>query len=266
MSDERPSQNCPTDVLRLLFETDPHLFRFISGMAMGESRPLMEIVSDEAPPRLKEARKHVHSVWHLFELPQEHQKTFNFSRIHPTLRRMCFFLPQNEVAPNMFSLPFWTNITHLHVSARIPVSSPSSPFITENLFATMSQLTYLAFGNLRLREDNVDIAVSRLIALLTPSITLCIMPVLPAFRPSPADRDKWNTIVRGELDERIVVYWHGKLDFTLSDPFEEAFQMDDIAVVESLAVALDGVKSFWELGEDKLRKRRLRMKMIRMNC
>ncbi|KAH8822135.1 hypothetical protein DL96DRAFT_1620298 [Flagelloscypha sp. PMI_526] len=270
--------------------TDPHLFRFLLHTKKGNFKILDEMASPNASPRLMRARFYVHSLTHLFEMRKRsllqgyltllpnlqslclwmtpfpvdgHKKTFDFTQVHPSLRRMCFTLPGlYRLAEDAFSHPFWSNITHLHISLESNFSATFSSFAREELFGTMFNLTHLAFSDLEAEEDDIETALSRVIASLPPSLKLCLLPVLQSKSLfGNVDGERWNQIIQGQLDERIVVYWHNHIKFIPPVSEEYMVQMDVATSLQLWYDLRDGIESFWERGEAILEKRSSRQDM-----
>ncbi|KAH8814745.1 hypothetical protein DL96DRAFT_1684985 [Flagelloscypha sp. PMI_526] len=277
--------------------TDPHFFQIVEGSFLfGEYRIslLDRMCMSDASPRLVLARNYVRAAaWRNFVPQQSYIKQaldhfpnlvqlclwnnvfpfepkngswsslqpFEITQKYPSLRRVATCLNDLlNVPQNAFGSPFWTTVTHLHLTYSHAISSRHSPFELP-LFVTMPSLTHIALSTILggRNERNVDLAFSRVTATLPPSLKLCLLYITP---PQNEPRRPWlarMVITSHEFDERIVMW-----SMTPEDNTDELVgtSVDDNFRAWCGAQLEDGAHTYWEMGEAVLKKRQERPKTV----
>ncbi|KAH8823394.1 hypothetical protein DL96DRAFT_1617455 [Flagelloscypha sp. PMI_526] len=179
--------------------------------------------------------------------------SFEIIQSYPSLRRVATHVNDvSHIPPSAFSSPFWMTITHLQLNYYDAISSSVTAFQVP-LFTTMTALTHLAFfatDHGAHKELDYNQALSRIRDSFSPSLTLCLLSLMA---PRDASRDTWLVeMVRTcrKVDDRIVLWLMAPED-----------SVDDVVITKSgdafqaWCGVQDGVRTFWEIGEDILKKR-----------
>ncbi|KAH8828889.1 hypothetical protein DL96DRAFT_1789646 [Flagelloscypha sp. PMI_526] len=273
--------------------TDPHLFQIVrkfgtNSSGISETSLLGQMCIPDASPRIILARNYVRSlVWdksvpkgsyteqalklfpnltqlclwqNIFPANRKDplKQDFETTQSYPSLRRVATCLySQLSVPPNAFSSPFWMTITHLQVRSVIQISFMHSAFQLP-LFIPMTSLTHLAISRFAdVVELDTNLALSRVRGTFPPSLTLCLLDLMPYGSVSLRHWFEDMTEACLKIDERIVMWWpdpRGDIDemavVRSNDPFQDWCRVQD------------GAQTFWEMGEAVLKRRRERLQAV----
>ncbi|KAH8828919.1 hypothetical protein DL96DRAFT_1595972 [Flagelloscypha sp. PMI_526] len=295
------SRNLPLDILRLLLEysastrfesarvlslvskevqswTDPHFFQTVNALFYSGKYAISSLdrmCMPDASPRLVLARNYVRAVaWRSYvpkpfyvkqaleNFPdlaqvciwstvfpfqpedtssQSSLRPFVITQMYPPLRRVATCIDGlSTVPPNAFGSPFWTTVTHLHLNYYRALSLPDSPF-------------QQAFFN----EDDFELAFTRVTANLPPSLKLCLLALTPS---RDSLRRPWlakMVTISQNFDKRIVMWSRMFVDNS-----DELVGTSDEDNFQAWCKFQDGAHTYWEMGEDVLKKRRGRLRPV----